>query len=271
MEKIEPRKRVTKKRSAPTWKEQPKAMFAIGLLIGLGIIGGLLLGGDDGLLKETIFDDEDEDEGGPVGYTSDFGIGSRTWRSNGSNEFFILEPGFQIVLEGEDDGETIKVQITVLNETRMVNGIECRVVEESEWEDGEIVEVSRNWFAIDVETNSVFYFGESVDDYKDGVISGHGGEWEAGTDGAKAGLMMPGLVLLGSAYYQEYYPGEAMDRAVNVAVDVTRQTPLGTFTGCLKVKESNPLTGEEPEYKYHAPGIGLIQDEEAKLVSYGYI
>ena len=110
-----------------------------------------------------------------------------------------------------------------------------------------------------------------MDDYKDGEIVGHGGAWESGKDGAKAGLMMPGLVILGSAYYQEVAPDVAMDRAVHISTDETLKTPSGTFENCLKVEESNPLEGDVKEYKYYAPGVGIIKDEQALLVSYGYV
>jgi hypothetical protein len=272
MEKSETRRKVTMKRPEPTWKDKPKVMFVVGLLIGVAVICVMSMGGDDGFFEEGLWDDGEDDDGGGREYTREFNLGSRSWASNGSNDYFIMEVGYQLVLEGEDDGETLELQITVLNQTRVVDGVTCRVIEEREWENGELIEVSRNWFAMDTDTNSIFYFGEEVDDYKDGVIVGHGGEWESGVGGSKGGLMMPGLVLLGSAYYQEVAPGIAMDRGVHLSLSATRETPAGTFTNCLKVGETNPVDEEvEMEYKYYAKGIGLVQDEEAKLVSYGYI
>jgi hypothetical protein len=88
---------------------------------------------------------------------------------------------------------------TVLNETKTVDGVECRVVEERETKDGKLVEVSRNYFAIGKRTNSVYYFGEDVDIYKDDKVVSHEGAWLAGKNGARFGLMMPGLPLLSSA------------------------------------------------------------------------
>ena len=89
-----------------------------------------------------------------------------------------MEPGYQLVLEDGDE----RLTITVLNETKMVDGVETRIVEERETKGGQPVEVSRNYFAISKRTNSVFYFGEDVDDYKDGKVAGHGGSWLAGKD-----------------------------------------------------------------------------------------
>jgi len=79
------------------------------------------------------------------------------------NEFFPLVVGDQYVLEGVVDGELIHLEITVLDETEVVAGVTTRVVEEAEWADGEIAEISRNFFAQAVPDGTVCYFGEDVD------------------------------------------------------------------------------------------------------------
>jgi hypothetical protein len=55
---------------------------------------------------------------------------------------------YQWTLEGEEDGVPVKLLITVLDEMRLIDGIMTRVVEEREWEDDELVEVSWNYFAV---------------------------------------------------------------------------------------------------------------------------
>jgi hypothetical protein len=69
-------------------------------------------------------------------------------------------------------------------------------------------------------------------------------------------------------YYQEVAPGVAKDRAEIISLDEAVETPAGKFDNVLKVEETNPLEGNEKEYKFHASGIGLIQDADLKLVSY---
>ena len=118
-------------------------------------------------------------------------------------------------------------------------------------------------------SNSVFYFGEEVDIYKNGKLVDHEGAWLSGEKGAKFGLMMPGIALLGARHYQEIAPGEAMDRAEIVSVTEAFQAPAGEFKNCLKVEESTPLEPGKKEYKRYAAGIGLIQDGSLKLVRYG--
>jgi hypothetical protein len=200
-------------------------------------------------------------------WAADFPIQNGELVSTGRNSYFILEPGYQMVFEG--GGE--RLTITVLDETRMVAGVETRVVEERETKGEQLAEVSRNYFAISKRTNDVFYFGEDVDMYKDNQVVSHDGVWLAGVSDAKFGLMMPGLPQPQARHYQEVAPGVAMDRAEIVGIHETVQTPAGEFKDCLKIEETTPLEPGVKEYKYYAPGIGLVQDGSLKLVRYGKV
>lgn len=201
-------------------------------------------------------------------WTDTFRVEEDEWASTGRNPYFILEPGYELVYEGVDDGEEVKLIITVLDQTKTVDGVECRVVEEREWEGGELKEVSRNWFAISTRTNSVYYFGEEVDNYRNGKIANHHGAWEAGRNGARWGLLMPGEPLLGAKHYQEVAPGEALDRAEVVSLTEMVEVPAGKFKNVLRVAETTPLE-RGIEYKDYAFGVGLLADGAAKLVKYG--
>jgi hypothetical protein len=200
-------------------------------------------------------------------WQEEFGISKCNLLTTGRNPYFVLEPGFQLILEGGDT----KLQITVLDETKTVDGVVTRVVEEREWKKGELYEVARNYFAMCAETKDVFYFGEDVDYYEKGKVVKHDGSWLAGIKGNRAGLIMPGTPKVGMKYYQEIAPGIAMDRAEIVSLDETCKTPAGTFSKCLKVKEGSAIELFAKEYKYHAPGIGLVRDEDLRLVKHGFI
>ena len=125
-----------------------------------------------------------------------FDLENCTLSTEGRNDYFVLEPGFQLVLEGGNE----KVAITVLNETIDIDGTMTRVLEEREWRNDEIIEISYNFFAFCEETQDVFYFGEDVDMFSDGVLSSHSGAWRAGVDDARAGLIMPGEPVVGLKY-----------------------------------------------------------------------
>jgi len=230
------------------------------------------------LTCSTAWPQEDRSQAGGTdrSWRQEFDLASCMLETTGRNRFFVLEPGYQLVLEGRDtDGDkvsNVRVQLTVLDEIRQAAGVATRVVEEREWKDGELYEVSRNYFALCGQTGDVFYFGEDVDYYENGRVVKHDGTWLAGTGGNRAGLAMPGTPRVGMRYYQEVAPGVAMDRAEIVSLNETCQTPAGTFPNCMKVGEDNPLKPNEPtEYKYYAPDVGLLQDEELRLTRYGFI
>jgi hypothetical protein len=223
------------------------------------IVGALVLAGGAATCAQVA------GKGGP--WQEEFAIASCTLKSTGKNPYFLLEPGYQLHLEG---GGT-KLQITVLDETKVVDGVTTRVVEEREWKKGELYEVARNYFAFCEQTKDVYYFGEEVEFYEGGKVVKRDGSWLAGVNGNKAGLFMPGTPKLNMRYYQEVAPKVAMDRAEIVSLTETCKTPAGVFTSCLKVMEGSALEPLAREYKYHAPGIGLVGDGELRLVRYGYV
>ncbi|MBK7403854.1 MAG: hypothetical protein IPJ41_04265 [Phycisphaerales bacterium] len=204
-------------------------------------------------------------DNGDERWTSEFLVDKAELATTGRNPFFVLEPGYTLTLEDGDD----RLVITVLDETRTVDGVETRVVEERESEDGELAEVSRNFYAISSRTSSVYYFGEEVDIYEGGKVVRHEGAWLSGEGHARFGMMMPGDALLGARHYQEFAPGVAQDRAEIVALGETFETPAGHFDHCLKVVETSPLEPSSRESKLYAPGIGLIQDGSLRLVQHG--
>jgi hypothetical protein len=208
---------------------------------------------------------------GPAGQASDqswtdqFGVEKGELASTGRNPYFVLEAGYRLTLADRDQ----QLVITVLDDTKVVDGVETRVVEERESKKGAVVEVSRNYYAISKRTNNVYYFGEDTDIYRDGKVVKHEGSWLAGVNGARFGLMMPGTPLIGSRYYEEIAPGVAMDRGQVASIAGSLKTRAGSFTNVLRIEETTPLERGEHELKLYAPGVGLLQDEALTLVSYG--
>lgn len=201
-------------------------------------------------------------------YTQDFRLEECSFSNSGRMPFFVLETGYWLRFEGEDREGFVELTITVLRDTELVDGVKTRVVEEREFVDGELVEVSRNFFAICAQTGSAVYFGEDVDNYENGIVVNHDGAWRAGVAGARAGVLMPGLFLLGSRYFQELAPGVALDRGCNAAMDLTESTPAGTFPGCVEVRETSPLEPGEVSTKAYCPGIGMVRDDTLRLVDW---
>lgn len=203
------------------------------------------------------------------GWQDTFPIDAYTMVPSGENPYWNLTPGRFVVIGSLEPEGSEFVVISVLHETETVDGVETRVIEEREYENGQLAEISRNFFATAEETGDVFYFGEDVDYYKDGEIIGHDGEWRAGTDGARAGLYMPSKPIVGMRYYMEVAPNSAMDRAEIFETNATIDTPAGTFGNCLIVTESSPLEPDDNSYKRYAPGVGMIFDDDLELYKHG--
>ena len=210
-------------------------------------------------------------------YTTHFPLEQCTFVAEGRNLHFSIHPGDSWTFEGEEDGNAVLLEITVLDKTRTItfvteNGVpltvEARVLREREWHNGELVEVSRNYFARCKQTNDIYYFGEKVNIFEGGVIVSHAGAWLAGEGGALPGLFMPGTFLLGSRYVQELAPGVAEDRVKHVRMGLTIVTPAGTFTNCVEVLETTPLDPGATSVKRYCPGIGLVVDGPVQLVDF---
>ena len=190
-----------------------------------------------------------------------FAVDPRTLRPDGAAAYFSLVPGdVHVYLDGDE-----RLTITVLDETRVVDGVTTRVVEERETKGKELKEVSRNFFAMDPATGDAYYFGEEVDLYEGGQISGHEGAWQSGVAGARFGLMMPGHPVAGDRHYQELAPGVAMDRAEIVSADEHLETPGRIFEHCVHVRETSPLE-RGVSHKWYAPGVGLVRDGDSVIV-----
>ena len=214
--------------------------------------------------------------GGPdPTFTTDFDLNNATFSPNGGNQYWSLRPGTFLRYEGMDDGALVELEIEALDQIKVItfdlNGesitARCRVIREREWEDGELIEVSRNFFARDTRNGNIYYFGEDVDNYVDGVIDNHDGAWRAGVDGAVPGLIMPSVFLLGARYYQEQAPGEALDKARHAEAGLTIDTPAGTFENCILIRETSDLE-DGTSVKMYAPGVGLIDDDGLQLTEF---
>jgi hypothetical protein len=150
----------------------------------------------------------------------------------------------------------------VADETEMVTGIECLVLQEQEFDGGELGEISYNYFAQD-EQGNVWYFGEKVDEYDDGQVVAHGGAWMVGRNASEPCLIMPAVPTVGLRFKPENSPPDAEEFDEIAALDAKLTVPAGSFDGVLVVKEGD-RPGEWKERKYYARGVGLIS-ENAKL------
>jgi hypothetical protein len=176
------------------------------------------------------------------------------------NKYFPLEPGTTFVYEGKDEEAVERIEVTVTNDTKRVMSVDCVVLRDRVWIDGELVEDTFDWHAQDKE-GTVWYFGENSREIENGEVVSTEGSWEAGVDGAEPGILIRADPKVGETYRQEYYPGQAMDRGKVLGLDESATVPYGSFDHLLMTKDWNPLDpAAGVAHKYYAPGIGKIQE-----------
>jgi hypothetical protein len=241
--------------------------FAVALALVLTVAG----------CEQSPFDASDEGTASDVVAAGDHGTGGmlnhrklcnprkHEFTLDIDNEFFPMPVGRQWVLEGVEDGTEIRVQITVLDETEVVGGVITRVLEEREWEDDELVEVSRN-FVNQTEEDTICYHGEEE-------VPPAPGEWRADDPHSRPGIFMPADPEVGDVFQQEDAP-TAKDRAGIIGEDETVTVPYGTFDETLLAQDCNPI--EEPgcdpledgDLKVYVEDLGIIVDGPAELVAF---
>ena len=182
------------------------------------------------------------------------------------NRYMMFTPGTTFIYEGKSADGPERVETYVSYKTREVLGVKCTVVRDKAFLNGKLSEDTFDWYAQDKEGN-VWYFGEDTKEYENGKVVSTKGSWEAGVDGAKPGIVMESNPRVGDSYRQEYYEGEAEDMAEVLSLDASGlndavSVPYGSFGDVLMTKEWNPLEPGVLEYKYYAPGTGLIGEEQ---------
>jgi hypothetical protein len=197
-----------------------------------------------------------------TGYQSEFPVEKGRLRAAGANPYFPLVPGYRLIYQSGKE----TVTTTVLNETRKIDGVDTRVVEDRETRNGTLTELTRDYYAADPATGDVYYFGEDVDVYKGGKVIGHEGAWLSGVGGAKFGMFLPGNPSVGMKFYQEQAPGIALDRIEILSISERISAPAGTFEKCVHVRESSPIEKGLSDSKWYAPGIGCVMDGTMPLV-----
>lgn len=162
-----------------------------------------------------------------------------------------------------DDGEIETITVEVLDEYRIVMGVETIVVRDTVYGgDGELVEDTFDWFAQDADGN-VWYFGEDTTSYDEGVAS-DAGAWEAGVDGALPGIVMPAVPAVSeTGYRQEYLAGEAEDMGQIIAVDGSVGVPAGDYDDVIVTRDWTPLEPDVVEEKTYARDVGFVYETKA--------
>jgi hypothetical protein len=155
------------------------------------------------------------------------------------------------------EGDTQRVEVTVTDRRKQILGIDAVVVHDVVTEDGKVKEDTLDWYAQDKEGN-LWYLGEDTKEYENGKVVSTEGSWQAGVDGAQAGIILPGDPEVGMTYRQEHYAGEAEDRGEILSLDERATVPFGEFDQVLMTEDTTPLEPNVREHKFYAKGVGPV-------------
>lgn len=180
------------------------------------------------------------------------------------NPWFPLLPGTVLTSKGESDGTPLTDVFTVTHRTKTILGIRATVVDDRGLSHGRVVERTRDWYAQD-RAGNVWYLGEKTATYKrDGSVESRDGSWQAGVDGAVAGLFMPAHPKAGQSGRQEYYAGHAEDEFRILRRGHTVRTPAVSSRRALLVRETTPLEPGVIDNKVYVRGIGTVREQTVK-------
>ena len=195
-------------------------------------------------------------------------INPADFSTNITNKYFALPVGKKMTYETTEQGKvTERIEIEILPETLVVDGVETVVYLDKEYKNGQLVEETRDYLA-QHKNGDVWYFGEDVKNYSNGIVVNRSGSFIHGKDGAKAGIWMKAEQRVGDSYKQEFYPGHAEDTRDTVAVGETVTTKNRTYTDCVKVYDWTPLEKNSREHKYYCPQVrSLVLTEDLETGS----
>ena len=162
----------------------------------------------------------------------------------------------QVIYGGQVDGRPFRTEFTRLPDTKTITWDGQRINTVT-WQylayaDGRIQEIALDWFA-QADDGAVWYLGEDVSDYRNGVVYTHEGTWLAGKDGPGA-MIMPASPKQGDVYRTENAPGIVFEEITVRSAGQTVPWPSAPIGGALVVSELH--TDGTREDKVFAPGYG---------------
>jgi hypothetical protein len=179
------------------------------------------------------------------------------------NKYYPLKPGAIMIYNGTDEeGKSMRDTVTVTNDTKEIQSITTRVVNDTVWVEGKLTETTNDWYAQDDKGN-VWYLGEDTTDCTN-KKNPHEGSWESGVKGAKGGLIMLAEPKVGTTYDQEFAKDVAEDKATVLSLDNNATVPQGSYSKVIKTKEFSALEPDVVEQKYYAENVGDIKEKTLK-------
>jgi hypothetical protein len=179
--------------------------------------------------------------------------------TNIDNPYWPMRPGSHWVYREVENGETQRVDVRVLDKTKVLAGITARVVHDQVTREGQVVENTYDWYAQDSHGN-LWYLGEDTAEYENGKLKTKEGSWSAGVDGAEPGVVIPANPKQGMRYREEYYAGHAEDGAEVLSTRSQVQVPFGRFQNAMLTRNFSTIEPTVEEMKLYAKGVGPVME-----------
>jgi hypothetical protein len=180
------------------------------------------------------------------------------------NPWFPLRPGTTLLYRGRKDGEPSRDRMRVLRQRKTILGVRATVVSDKLYLRGKLEERTRDWYAQDKRGN-VWYLGEATAELNpDGSVKTSEGSWQAGVEGARAGIFMPAHPRRGQTGIQELLEGEAEDHFRVLSRSASVRTPAAASQHALLTREWTPLEPGVVDHKLYAKGFGTVLEETVK-------
>lgn len=181
-----------------------------------------------------------------------------------TNPWFPLSPGHYLVYRGTKDGQPSRERFKVTRETKTILGVGCTVVSDKLYLHGRLEERTEDWYAQD-KAGNVWYLGEATAElYPNGSVKTREGSWQAGVDGARAGIFMPAHPHRGQSGIQELYKSEAEDHFRVLGFGAAVHTPAVSSEQTLVTREWTPLEPGVVDHKFYVKGIGTVLEETVR-------
>jgi hypothetical protein len=181
-----------------------------------------------------------------------------------TNPWFPLVPGTTFVYRGSEDGEPLRRTVHVTSRVKVVEGVRCTVVDDRVYLGGKLYERTDDWYA-QHRDGSVWYFGEATAELDEqGRVKTTEGSWEAGKNGARAGVYMPAHPRVGQTFRQEYYKGHAEDWFRIVSLNASVSVPFVSSKHALQTREWTPLEPGVIDRKLYVRGVGTVKEQTIK-------
>jgi hypothetical protein len=187
----------------------------------------------------------------------------RRFAAQVDNPWFPLKPGTTYVYRGVKEGQASRQVLVVTHLTKTIRGVRTTVLHDNLYLGGRLHERTTDWYAQDRDGN-VWYFGEETAELdRSGRVTSTEGSWQAGVDGAEAGIYMPASPKVGGTFRQEFYKGHAEDHFRVLSLHAAVRVPYASSQNALKTREWTPLEPSVIDFKFYVRGIGTVKEQSA--------